>query len=42
MARKMKATIFRFSMISSNKIFEIVKSESFAHPKLDKRVSKTG
>jgi hypothetical protein len=31
MARKIKSTIFRFSMKNSNKIFEIGKSADFAH-----------
>jgi hypothetical protein len=32
MARKIKATVFRFSMKNSNKIFEIGKCADFAHP----------
>jgi hypothetical protein len=31
-ARKMKPTIFRFSMKNSNKNLEIGKSADFAHP----------
>jgi hypothetical protein len=32
MARKIKPTIFWFSIKNSNKIFEIGKSADFAHP----------